>query len=151
MISILMSPVPLARRGYQNIRKRKIAMRTWCRILSLLVALIWVQACVSTGAQEITDPGRTGGLAAGKSTQAEVSAVLGFPAIVSYDKQRQETWDYYYVTEYPQAVAFVPLVNGLAQNLQQTAKVLTIAFDRQGVIRNLHQSQTTGSNEVYPY
>lgn len=128
-----------------------IAMRTCFKILAVPLALIWVQACVSTGAQEITDPGRTGKLAAGKSTQAEVSAVLGFPAIVTYDKQRQETWDYYYVTEYPQPVAFVPVVNGLADGLKQNAKVLTISFDRQGVVRNLQKRQTTGSNEVYPY
>jgi outer membrane protein assembly factor BamE (lipoprotein component of BamABCDE complex) len=126
-------------------------MRTWCKILSISLALMLVQACVSTGTQEITDPGRTGGLAAGKSTQAEVSAVLGFPAIVTYDKQRQETWDYYYVTEYPQVVAFVPVVNGLADGLKQNTKVLAISFDRQGVIRNLHKSQATGNIEVYPY
>ncbi|HEY9073450.1 MAG TPA: hypothetical protein VIN67_04890, partial [Desulfobaccales bacterium] len=108
-------------------------MRTCFKILAVPLALIWVQACVSTGAQEITDPGRTGKLAAGKSTQAEVTAALGFPAIVTYDKKRQETWDYYYVTEFPQALAFVPVVNGLAaEDLKQTTKVLTISFNRQG-------------------
>lgn len=151
MIRILRSPAPPVGGGDKKIWTPMTAMRTWCKILSIPLALMLVQACVSTGAQEITDPGLTGKLAAGKSTRAEVSAVLGFPAIVTYDKQRQETWNYYYVTEYPQAVAFVPVVNGLTENLQQTAKVLTISFDRQGVVRDLHKSQTTGSNEVYPY
>ena len=123
------------------------------RLLPVFFALILTHACVSTGTKEITDQAQTSRLAAGKSTQAEVTAVLGFPAIVTYDKERQETWDYYYVTEYPRPVAFVPVVNGLAENynLKQTTRVLTISFNREGVVRNLHKSQATGSNEVYPY
>ena len=39
----------------------------------------------------------------GKSTKAEVTARLGFPALVTYGRKGAETWDYYYVTEYPQA------------------------------------------------
>lgn len=151
MISILRSPAPPVRGGDKNNWKPVTAMRTWCKILSILLALMLAHACVSTGTRVITDTGRTAGLTAGQSTQAQVSAVLGFPAIVTYDKQRQENWNYYYVTEYPRAVAFVPVVNSLADGLKQTAKVLTISFDRQGVIRNLHKSQTTDSIEVYPY
>ena len=74
-------------------------------------ALLAVSACVSTGAREITQPDTLGRLETGKSTKAEVTALLGFPVLVSYGRKGEETWDYYYVTEYPQAVDFVPVTN----------------------------------------
>ena len=107
--------------------------------------------CVATGSQEITEAGRTAGIEAGKATQAEVSALLGFPAIVTYGEKGQETWNYYYVTEYPAATDFIPVVNAVASGFQQNTKVLTLTFDRQGVARNLQRSQVAGNPEVYPY
>ncbi len=126
-------------------------MTIWSRFLSILVPLLLAAACVATGTKEITDSGRTARLEADKSTKAEVSALLGFPAIVTYGKEGQETWEYYYVTEYPQVAAFVPVVDALAENFSQNTKVLTVTFDRQGVARNLARRQASGSAAVYPY
>ncbi len=114
-------------------------------------ALLTVSACVSTGAREITHSDTTGKLETGKSTRAEVTALLGFPALVTYGRQGAETWDYYYVTEYPQAVDFVPMAVALAPGFNQTTRVLTVSFDRQGLVQNLQKSRTTGKAEIYPY
>ena len=117
----------------------------------MLVAWLAVSACVSTGAMEITEPQRTGGLEAGKSTKAEVSARLGFPAIITYGQKGEETWDYYYVTEYPGAADFVPLAVALANGFNQTTRVLTVSFNRQGLVQNLQPGRTAGKAEVFPY
>lgn len=127
------------------------AMRHWLSVMLVFFALPAVSACVSTGTGEITKSDTVGRLETGKSTKAEVSALLGFPTLVSYGRKGEETWDYYYVTEYPQAVDFVPVAAALSPNFNQTARMLTVSFDRQGLVRNLQKSRTIGKAEIYPY
>lgn len=127
------------------------AMRPWLKKSLFFFALLMVSACVSTGAREITQPATLGRLEAGKATKAEVTASLGFPALVNYGPKGAETWHYYYVTEYPQAVDFVPVMNSLSAGFKQTTRRLTVSFDRQGLVQNLQMSRTTGQAEIYPY
>lgn len=133
------------------VKNRRVDLTTWFKVLPLIFTLMLGSGCVATGSQEIAAAGRTAGIEAGKSTQAEVSALLGFPAIVTYGEQGQETWNYYQVTEYPTATDFIPILDALAPGFQQNTRVLTLTFDRQGVARNLQRSQVTGKPEVYPY
>ncbi len=126
-------------------------MITWFRVSALFFALLLAPSCVSTGSREIADSGRTVRIEADKTTKAEVSALLGFPAIVAYGEKGQETWNYYYVTEYPTATDFIPVADGLAAGFRQSTRVLRVTFDRRGVARNLEQSRVSGSPEVYPY
>ena len=132
-------------------KNRGVNMTMWFKVFPLFFVLMLGYGCVSTGSQEITEAGRTAKIEAGKATQAEVSALLGFPAIVTYGEKGQETWNYYYVTEYPTATDFIPVVNAVTSGFQQNTKVLTVIFDRQGVARNLQRSQMAGNPEVYPY
>jgi len=55
------------------------------------------------------------------------------------------------VTEYPTAVDFVPVVNSLSPGFKQSTRVLTVSYDRQGVVQNLQKSQLSGPAAVYPY
>jgi len=126
-------------------------MAKWFRVLPAFFALMLMSGCVSVGSREITDSGRTAGIATDKTIKTEVSAWLGFPAIVAYGEKGQETWNYYYVTEYPTPIDFIPLVDAAASGFRQNTRVLTITFDRQGVARDLQRSQVVGSPEVYPY
>ena len=126
-------------------------MTRWFRFLTLCFVLMLGYGCVTTGSQEITEAGRTAGIEAGKSTQAEVSALLGFPASVTYGEKGHETWNYYRVTEYPTATDFIPVVNAMAAGFQQNTKMLTVTFDRQGVAQNLEGRKVAGNPEVYPY
>jgi hypothetical protein len=132
-------------------KNRGVDMTTWFKVFPLFFVLMLGSGCVATGSQEITAAGRTAGIEAGKSTQTEVSALLGFPAMVTYGEQGQETWNYYYVTEYPTAIDFIPVLDAVAPGFKQNTKVLTLTFDRQGVARNLQRSQVAGNPEVYPY
>ena len=100
----------------------RLDMTTWFKVLPLFFVLMLGYGCVATGSQKITEPGRTAGIEAGKSTQAEVSALLGFPAIVTYGEKGQETWNYYYVTEYPTATDFIPVVDAVVSGLQQNTR-----------------------------
>ena len=137
--------------GMRLAKNRGVDMTTWCKVFPLFFVLMLGYGCVATGSQGITAAGRTAGIEAGKSTQAEVSALLGFPASVTYGEKGHETWNYYQVTEYPTATDFIPVVNSMASGFQQNTRVLTVTFDRQGVARNLQRSQVAGNPEVYPY
>ncbi len=121
------------------------------KMLAAFFALLAVSACVSTGTKEITRSDTTSRLETGKSTKADVAALLGYPALVCYGPKSEETWNYYYVTEYPRAVDFVPVVVAFSGSLKQTTRELSVGFDRQGVVRNLEKNCATGSAEIYPF
>jgi outer membrane protein assembly factor BamE (lipoprotein component of BamABCDE complex) len=126
-------------------------MTMWFRILPVCFAVMLMSGCVSTGSREITDPGLMGKIEKDKTTKAEVSAWLGYPAIVAYGEKGQETWNYYYVTEYPTAADFIPLLNAAMSGLRQNTRELKVTFDRQGVARDLQRRQVAGNPEIYPY
>jgi outer membrane protein assembly factor BamE (lipoprotein component of BamABCDE complex) len=126
-------------------------MKSLAKILLLLCSLLPAPACVSTGVPAITDSGLTSKLEADKSTKAEVTALLGFPAIVTYGDQGRETWNYYYVTEYPKATDFIPGVNAAVHGFPQDTRMLTITFDRRGVAQDLQRRQVAGTAAVFPY
>jgi outer membrane protein assembly factor BamE (lipoprotein component of BamABCDE complex) len=121
------------------------------KILSVSFACLLACACVSTGPEEITGSGTTAQLETCHSTQAEVSALLGCPALVTYGPKGEETWSYYYVTEYPQAIAFIPAVAAAAPGGRQSTRELTISFDRQGVAREFQRRHLVSLAGVNPY
>jgi outer membrane protein assembly factor BamE (lipoprotein component of BamABCDE complex) len=121
------------------------------KILSVSFACLLACACVSTGPQEITDSGTIAKLETGHSTQAEVNALLGWPTIVTYGPQAEETWNYYYVTEYPQAIAFVPALAAAAPGGRQSTRELTVSFDQQGVAQEVQQRRVVDTTGVNPY
>jgi outer membrane protein assembly factor BamE (lipoprotein component of BamABCDE complex) len=126
-------------------------MKAWLRIASAAAVLLAVFSCVSTGVKEAAKPELTSRLETGKSTKAEVAALLGDPAIVTYGAQGDETWNYYYVTEFPAPGDFIPVLDALGPFFYQNTRVLTFAYNRKGVLQKLQRTRLTGSAEVYPY
>ena len=115
-------------------------MTTGLKLLTLSVFLL-ISACVSTGTKAITDAGVVSRIEVGKSTQAEVAALLGSPITASYDGQGEETWRYTWVTAYPTAFAFVPVVKAVAPSLGQTTRELAVTFSPQGTVKSLGVTQ----------
>ena len=70
------------------------------KLLTVSILLV-VSACVSAGTKAITDAGAVSQIEVGKSTQAEVAALLGYPITASYGGQGEETWHYTWITTYP--------------------------------------------------
>ncbi len=93
----------------------------------------------------------TARLEAEKSTQADVTARLGRPNIVTYGDKGHETWNYYFVVEYPLGPDFIPLVNSLVPGFRQYTRRLAITFDRQGLAQNLQEQEIVGKAEKFPY
>jgi outer membrane protein assembly factor BamE (lipoprotein component of BamABCDE complex) len=115
-------------------------MTTRLKLLTVSVLLL-ISACVSAGTKAVTDPGVVSQIEVGKSTQADVAALLGSPIATSYDGQGEETWHYTWITAYPTAWAFVPVVKAVAPSLGETTRELAVTFSQQGTVKGLGVTQ----------
>ena len=109
--------------------------------LLTVFTLLLISACVSTGTKAITDAGVVSRIEVGKSTQADVAALLGYPVTASYGGQGEETWHYARLTAYPTAFAFVPVVKAVAPSLGETTRELAVTFSRDGAVKSLGVNQ----------
>lgn len=119
-------------------------MTAGLKLLTVLTLLL-VSACVSTGTKAITDAGCISQIEVGKSTQADVVALLGYPVTASYGGQGEETWHYTWSTAYPTAFAFVPVVKAVAPSLGETSRALAVTFSQDGAVKSLGLNQPSKS------
>jgi outer membrane protein assembly factor BamE (lipoprotein component of BamABCDE complex) len=123
-------------------------MSTWLKLLSLAV-LLTVSACVSAGDRAINDDGVVSQIQVGKSTQADVTALLGYPLRASYGQRGGVIWYYTAVTMAPAATDFVPVVKAFTPVLPETVRHLAVTFNRDGTVENLDSApipQGSGSS-----
>jgi outer membrane protein assembly factor BamE (lipoprotein component of BamABCDE complex) len=114
------------------------------KLLTVSVLLL-VSACVGAGTKAITDAGVVSQIEVGKSTQADVAALLGYPLEASYGDQGEETWHYTWITTYPRPTAFVPVVKAFAPSLGETTRALAVTFSPGGAVKSLGWNQPAPS------
>jgi outer membrane protein assembly factor BamE (lipoprotein component of BamABCDE complex) len=114
------------------------------KLLSVSILLV-ISACVSAGTKAITDAGVVSRIEVGKSTQAEVAALLGYPITASYGDQGEETWHYTWITTYPKPTAFVPVVKAFTPSLGETTRALAVTFSQGGTVKSLGVDQPAPS------
>ena len=119
-------------------------MTAGLKLLTVLTLLV-VSACVSTGTKVITDAGCVSQIEVGKSTQADVAALLGYPITASYGDQGEETWHYSWVTVYPKALAFVPVIKAAAPSMGETSREFAVTFSEKGTVKSLGVNQPPGN------
>jgi outer membrane protein assembly factor BamE (lipoprotein component of BamABCDE complex) len=110
------------------------------RLLTVSILLV-ISACVSVGPKAITDAGVVSQIEVGKSTRADVTALLGYPITASYGDQEEETWHYTRITTYPKPAAFVPVVKAVTPSLGETTRELAVTFSRDGTVKSLGLNQ----------
>ena len=117
-------------------------MTAWLKVLAVAL-LLCSSACVSAGNQAIKDSGIVSKIEVGKSTRADVAALLGYPLAATYKNQAfgEVTWHYYDATSYPNATAFMPIAKGFTQNLNECTRVLSVTFNKKGTVKSLEQEQ----------
>jgi len=117
-------------------------MTAWPKVLALAL-LLTASACVSAGNQAITETGVVSKIAVGKSTRADVAALLGYPLSATHKSPAlgEVTWHYYDATSYPNTTAFMPLAKGFTQNLNEYTRVLSVTFNKKGTVKSLEQEQ----------
>ena len=115
-------------------------MTAGLKLLTVSVLLV-ISACVSAGTKAITDAGVVSQIEVGKSTQADVAALLGYPITASYGGQGEKTWHYTWVNMYPTAFQFVPVVKAFTPSLCETTRELAVTFSLDGTVKSLGLNQ----------
>lgn len=72
----------------------------------------------------------------GRSTQADVVALLGQPGF-RQQSAGGEVWGYTYDTRLTNAAMYIPVVQMVAGRAGQQSEVVTISFNRAGVVRDV--------------
>jgi outer membrane protein assembly factor BamE (lipoprotein component of BamABCDE complex) len=119
-------------------------MTAWLKILSVSILLV-ISACVSAGTRAITDAAVVSQIEVGKSTQADVVALLGYPITASYGGQGEETWHYTYITTYPKPAAVVPVLKAITPNLSIATRELAVTFSPDGTVKSLGPNRPPGN------
>jgi outer membrane protein assembly factor BamE (lipoprotein component of BamABCDE complex) len=119
-------------------------MRIWLKLLTVAFLLV-MSACVSAGTKAITDTGVVSMIEVGKSTQADVTALLGYPIAATYGDQGEETWHYTWITAAPRPTAFVPVVKAFTPSLAETTRELAVTFNQDGTVKSLVRTQVPKS------
>jgi outer membrane protein assembly factor BamE (lipoprotein component of BamABCDE complex) len=115
-------------------------MTVWLKLLMVSI-LLMLSACVSAGTKAITDAGVVSKIEVGKSTRADVTALLGSPITASYGDQGEETWRYTYIITYPMPTEFVLVLKAFTPHLKETTRELTVTFNRDGTVKSLGPPQ----------
>ena len=114
------------------------------KLLTVSVLLV-VSACVSAGTQAITDAGVVSQIEVGKSTRAEVAALLGYPITASYGDQGEETLALHLDNHLPQAHRVCARGQGRHPLFGETTRALAVTFSPGGTVKSLGLNEPPSS------
>ena len=121
----------------------KTTSSTLCSIL--LSILFLVSGCASAGNKQISDASTVAKIEEGKSTKADVKALVGEPTKVNYkDNGNTEVWEYVYKRGQVRPATFIPVVGWFAGGADVTGSTLTILFDDKGVVKKVGSGKISG-------
>ena len=118
-------------------------------LLFLVLVLTHVSGCASGGNKAIADPSASSQIINGKSTKADVIALLGEPNQVSADTTGREVWVYQHFDMKVRPGTFIPVIGLLAGGADTKSNSLVIIFDRQGVVEQSAKGQSSSHSGVF--
>jgi outer membrane protein assembly factor BamE (lipoprotein component of BamABCDE complex) len=126
-----------------NTLAEEVQDRTMNALLKLLTLslLLVTGACLSAGTKAITEADVVSKIEVGKSTRADVTALLGYPLTASYGEAGEETWRYFYTTAAPKPTEFIPVVKAFTPHLSETIREFAVTFNPDGTVKNLGWAQ----------
>ena len=83
----------------------------------------------------------------GKSTKADVQAMLGDPTSASFDKDNNTQWTYVHARADAKAVNYIPFVSIFAHGYNTTTKSLVVLFDKDGVVKDYLSNEALGETK----
>ena len=93
---------------------------------------------------QISEPGTVAKIEEGKSTKADVRALVGDPTKVNFDTSKNEIWEYVYTKASAKPASFIPIIGIFAGGADMIGNTLTILFDKNGVVEKVGSGKTTG-------
>jgi len=115
--------------------------------LVLLIALagVAVGGCVSAaGQKKITNQDVVNQIVVGKSTKADVKALLGEPANALPYGDNDEMWMYHYTRGERRATSFIPYAGAFIGGADSKMATLTVRFGSDGIVKYVGKGSMTG-------
>jgi outer membrane protein assembly factor BamE (lipoprotein component of BamABCDE complex) len=111
---------------------------------SAILSSLFLLGCASYGNKQITQQETVEKIEIGKTTKADVKALLGEPAEVIFSDNGDEDWAYIYSKSTVRATSFIPVVGIVAGGADTKTSTLKVRFNKEGVVQKLGKGQTTG-------
>jgi len=119
-------------------------------ISAALSALLFTGCAVKTGNEMLGKMDKeqiNSQITKGKSTKADVKAMLGDPDKTDFDNNSLEKWTYIHVRKDVKAVNYIPVANWFVGGTNDTTKTLVVLFDDNGLVKNYINSDAKGETK----
>jgi len=112
-------------------------------VVSIIAALA-ITGYASSGNPKVADFNTATQIEYGKTTKAEIKAMLGEPNGIKYGPDGKEIWTYVYAQAQAKPATFIPVIGLFAGGADTSAKKLVFVFDEKGVL----QKEGSGEGQV---
>jgi outer membrane protein assembly factor BamE (lipoprotein component of BamABCDE complex) len=113
-------------------------------VVMVLAAALLAAGCASAGNPKVAEFNPATQIEYGKTTKAEVRAMLGEPNGIKYGANGKEVWAYTYAQAQAKPATFIPIVGMFAGGFDSSAKKLVFVFDDKGVL----QKEGSGEGQI---
>jgi len=127
----------------------------------LLIAVLMMAGCYSSGTAEIKDKDLVGQVQIGKSTKEDVRKIFGEPNSVSrgrlaearpgdasFNMEMDEWWAYFHTKHQTDAKSFIPYVGWLVGETNDEWTHFAVGFDQKGIVQHVSSGQMKGKGGV---
>lgn len=117
------------------------------RIFVGIFVLLLVAGCSNSGNTRLAQASAANvhqTIVNGKTTKAEVVAMLGQPNDVDFNNNNDEKWSYFHNKSQTKAINFVPVVSMFSAGTDDFRKVLVIVFNKNDVVQNHVYTESKG-------
>lgn len=112
----------------------------------MLCLALLLSACSTIGNRQLENAETVDKIRAGKSTKAEVKALVGDPSEVTFTENGEETWKYVLTKSQVRGASFIPIVGLFAGGADIQTYTLTVLFRTDGVVKQYGRGKTTGGS-----
>jgi outer membrane protein assembly factor BamE (lipoprotein component of BamABCDE complex) len=118
------------------------------RLFCLIAIVFLSSACATVGNEQISEPEITNQIQIGKSTKADVKALVGEPTKVNFQENGNEIWEYVFKKGQVKPATFIPLVRIFAGGANVEGNTLTIMFNKDGVVEKYGTGKISGESRI---
>lgn len=117
--------------------------------MKALPIFVLLCGCYSSGNRRIGDDSILEKIQKGKTTKAELLALLGKPNAAGLSWMGSEHWTYMYAHAEVTGATFIPIVGPLVGGTTHKMNTLTIQLDQNGIVQNFTSSEIRGGSGIY--
>lgn len=115
----------------------------------VVLCVMVLSGCATIGTKQITKREIVSQIKEGKSTKADVKALLGEPSNISFTDAGEEDWSYCYSRATTRPATFIPIIGIFTGGADTETHTLTIRFTKEGIVEKIGKGRTTGSSGMF--